>query len=236
VGTAVVQALAGTHDLAVLDADEASLSGSERSLGETPHSVMFERCDVTDPGAVAEAFHRVEALLSPVDVLVYTVGIAPIHSPAVDTDPGVVRRALDVNLLGAWNCARAVIPGMTRRGWGRLVNVTSVMAFDGWRHRSEYAVTKAGLASLTKTLAVETAGSGVTVNDVAPGHMRTPMTEPLGGSRIDWSGIIARIPLGRLVTTSEVAAAVSFLVSDAASGITGVSLPVDGGYLANRYA
>lgn len=212
-GRAVVEALRVDHEVTVLDVQ-----------GEGPH------VDLTDTHAVQRAF----AELGTVDVLVNAAGLAPTYGPAADLDLAAVRRALEVNLLAAWSCAQAVLPEMRDRRYGRIVNVTSVMASGGWRMRSDYAVTKAALRSLTETLAVENGAAGVTVNAVAAGHMRTPMTEPAGQS-IDWSQIVSRIPLGRLVTTNEVAAAIAFLASERAAAINGATLVVDGGYLAHRY-
>ncbi|MFB3739226.1 MAG: SDR family NAD(P)-dependent oxidoreductase, partial [Candidatus Velamenicoccus archaeovorus] len=171
-GRAVVEALRPHHRLAILDLDEAALARAREQLTDDGDAPQLLVCDVTDPVSIASAFRRVEAALGPVSVLVNVVGIPPTHASAAAIDLEVARRAWDVNVLGAWACMQAVIPGMAAMGWGRIVNVTSVSAVDGWRQRSEYAGSKAALASLTMTAAVEVAADGITVNAVAPGHMR----------------------------------------------------------------
>lgn len=191
--------------------------------------------DIRDREAVGAAVADVERSLGPVAVLANAAGIAPPHAPVADLRSDELEAVLAVNLTGAMHLSQAMLPGMLEAGWGRIVNVTSIQARGGWRNRSAYATSKAALRTFTEALAMEVASHGVLVNAVAPGHVRTPMTTAPGVA-IDWPALIARNPLGRLVTADEVAYAVAFLAGNEASGIAGQTLTVDGGYSANRVA
>jgi len=134
---------------------------------------------------------------------------------------------LATNLTGAYSCVQAVLRGMVKQRYGRIVNVTSVVGQAGNAGQVNYAASKAGLIGLTKALALEVASRGITVNAVAPGLIETDMTKALSaGTQEDWA---ARIPLKRLGSSADVASAVAFLASDEASYITGHVLAVNGG-------
>jgi 3-oxoacyl-[acyl-carrier protein] reductase len=136
-------------------------------------------------------------------------------------------RVLDVNLKGTFNMARALVRNFVRQRGGRIVNVSSVVGLHGNAGQVNYAASKAGVVGLTKSVAQELAGRGVTVNAVAPGFIETDMTEKLPQEARD--AYAARIPLGRLGSADEVAGVVAFLVSDAASYVTGEVIRIDGG-------
>jgi NAD(P)-dependent dehydrogenase (short-subunit alcohol dehydrogenase family) len=191
--------------------------------------------DIRDRSAVDAAVADVGRTLGAVAVLVNAAGIAPPHAAVADLRTDELEAVLAVNLTGAVHLSQAVLPAMLDAGWGRIVNVTSIQARGGWRDRAAYATSKAALRTFTESLAVEVAGRGVLVNAVAPGHVRTPMTAAPGVA-IDWTALIARNPLGRLVTAEEIAHAVAFLVGDEASGIAGETITVDGGYSADLVA
>ncbi|HZA67160.1 MAG TPA: 3-oxoacyl-[acyl-carrier-protein] reductase [Geminicoccaceae bacterium] len=134
---------------------------------------------------------------------------------------------LDVNLSAGFRLIRGALRGMMRRRWGRIVNITSVVALTGNPGQTNYAAAKAGMIGLTKSLAAEVASRGITVNCVAPGLIETPMTEAL--SEEQRARILERVPIGRLGGAAEVAAAVGYLVSDEAAYVTGQTLHVNGG-------
>jgi 3-oxoacyl-[acyl-carrier protein] reductase len=159
-------------------------------------------------------------------VLVNNAGITrdglAIRMKAADWDA-----VIDLNLNGAFRCIQQVLPGMMRNRWGRIVNVTSVVGQAGSAGQANYAASKAGMIGLTKSVAQEMASRGITVNAVAPGYIDTDMTKDLP-EQVKQS-ILSAVPVGRMGTGEDVAAAVKFLVSDEAAYITGHVLAVNGG-------
>jgi NAD(P)-dependent dehydrogenase (short-subunit alcohol dehydrogenase family) len=189
--------------------------------------------DIADAAAVKSAFDELREKLGPIDVLVNNAGIS--RNPSLgQTTPQGWREDIEANLNGAWNCCHAVLPGMKARGSGAIVNIGSVNGLAALGDAA-YSAAKAGMISLTKSLAVEFGRYGIRANIVCPGTVRTPI----------WDHRVARnpqvheqlrrwYPLGRIVEPAEVAKAVAFLASDAASAITGVVLPVDCGLMAGN--
>jgi 3-oxoacyl-[acyl-carrier protein] reductase len=165
-----------------------------------------------------------------VDVLVNNAGVLS-NSKAEGTDESEWRRLMAVNVDGAFYWSRAVLPGMKQRGWGRIVNVTSLAAkTGGLTAGTAYAASKGALASLTFSLAREAAAQGVTVNAVSPAYVKTPMvTEQLNDAQQRL--ILAQIPVGRFCEPEEFAHAVCFLASPLSGFITGEILDVNGGLL-----
>jgi 3-oxoacyl-[acyl-carrier protein] reductase len=225
-GMAVVRAMLEQEaQVALVDIDALRLDSVVRFLRGTTAAVP---CDVSDAAAVNAAHQQVQKVLGPVDVLVNNAGVLS-NAKAEATDESEWRRLMAVNLDGAFYWARAVLPGMKQRGWGRIVNVTSLAAkTGGLTAGTAYATSKGGLASLTFSLAREAAAHGVTVNAVSPAYVKTPMvTEQLNDAQ--QRQILAQIPVGRFCEPEEFAHAVCFLASPLSGFITGEVLDVNGG-------
>lgn len=188
------------------------------------------RIDVTSDEDVAESFDRVERSLGEVAVLVNAAGIS-IDGLAVRYSTEDWERTLDANLSGAFRCARRAMRPMLKAHWGRIVNVSSVVGgLRGNPGQAAYAASKAGLVGMTRSLAREIGGRGITVNAVAPGVIETEMTTELPEQARQQ--LIAETPAGRSGVPAEVAAVVRFLASDEASYVNGAVIPVDGGLTA----
>ena len=184
------------------------------------------RCDVTDSASVKAAVKEVEKQLGPISILISNAGITrdKLMLRMSDDDFTAV---LDTNLTGGFRVAQQVARKMMRQRWGRIVFISSVVALGGQPGQANYAASKAGLIGLARSMAKEFASRGVTVNVVAPGPIETDMIKALNQSQID--SMVERVPLGRIGTPEEVAAAIEFLVSEDAGYITGNLLAVDGG-------
>ena len=188
--------------------------------------------DVTDTESVARAVAEVTSALGPVDVLVNNAGWDEYH-PFLDTDEPFWDRVIDINFKGCLRLTRAIVPGMVERGQGRVVNIASDAGRVGSSLEAVYSGAKGGVIAFTKTLAREVARSGVTANAVCPGPTETPLLEQLTGADERGAKVIEAmkraVPMKRLGTPAEVAAAVAFLASEEASFITGQTLSVSGG-------
>jgi 3-oxoacyl-[acyl-carrier protein] reductase len=195
-----------------------------RALGRRALAV---KVDVTDREQVDAAVARALDELGSVDILVNNAGTLDHVGQLLDQQPELWERDLRVNLTGAFNCARAVWPHMRERGWGRIVNMASVAGTLGGFGQASYSTTKAGLLGLTRSLALEGARHGITVNAIVPGVIGTEAFN-FGNPAMN-ERMIARTAFRRPGEPQEVANAIAFLCSDLASYITGVGLNVSGG-------
>jgi len=187
---------------------------------------MTLNLDVTSAESVKESFDRVLKDKSRIDVLVNNAGIAR-DALAVRMKPADWDLVLNLNLAGAFRCIQAVLPGMMRNRWGRIVNISSVVGQAGSVGQANYAASKAGLIGLTKSVAQEMASRGITANAVAPGYIATDMTKDLPEEVKN--KIMAQIPMARMGKPEDIANAVKFLCSEDAAYITGQVIAVNGG-------
>lgn len=207
------------------------LSGTRREPLQALAAELGERafvlpCDLGDAAAVKALPDQAKAELGSVDILVNNAGITrdQLFMRMADDD---WNRVLEVNLTSAMRLCRAAIRGMMKARWGRIVNIGSVVASTGNAGQTNYAAAKAGLVGFSKSLAVEVASRGITVNVVAPGFISTAMTDGLDDSRK--AAVLNRIPSGRMGEAEEIGAAVLYLASREASYVTGATLHVNGG-------
>ncbi len=194
-----------------------------QALGSEACSVQM---DLTDAAQIAPAFERAKERFGKVDVLVNNAGITR-DQLALRMKRDDWEAVIGTNLTGAYLCIQQVLPGMVRQRFGRIINITSVVAQMGNAGQANYVASKAGLIGLTKAMAQEVASRNITVNAVAPGFIDTAMTQKLPEAAR--AKLLERIPLGRMGSDRDVAAAVRFLASDDAAYITGHVLNVNGG-------
>lgn len=179
------------------------------------------QADVADPEAVEAAFARIEAEHGPVLVLVNNAGVRA-DGLAIRMRPEQWDSVIATNLTGAFHCTRRALGPMLSARWGRIVNISSVVAEHGNPGQANYAAAKAGLLGLTRTIAKEMARKGITCNAVTPGVIETDMTTGVA------ENLVAAVPAGRVGRPEEVAAAVAFLCSEEAAYVNGATLAVDG--------
>jgi 3-oxoacyl-[acyl-carrier protein] reductase len=223
--TALALARAGARVVAAARNVE-KLDGTVAEIAAAGGEALAVAMDVADAEQVKTGFRRTTEKFGKLDILV--------NNAAITRDALAVRMKADdwdavmrTNLTGAHLCAQQALSLMMRARYGRIINVTSVVAETGNPGQVNYVAAKAGLIGLTRALAVEIASRNITVNAVAPGFIVSPMTAPLPQEVKD--GLLARIPLGRMGTDAEVAAAIVFLASEEAGYITGTVLDVNGG-------
>jgi 3-oxoacyl-[acyl-carrier protein] reductase len=194
--------------------------------GSAPEGALGIACDIADPAQVEAAFTQAEAAHGPVEVLVANAGITK-DTLLLRMSEQDFADVIEVNLAGAFRCAKRAAKSMIRGRFGRLIFVGSVVGLQGSAGQVNYAASKAGLIGMARSLARELGNRGVTANVVAPGFIETDMTANLGEAVVE--RYRSQIPAGRFGSTAEVSAAVSYLASDQAGYVSGVVLPVDGG-------
>jgi 3-oxoacyl-[acyl-carrier protein] reductase len=195
--------------------------------GEPIEGLHVVTCDVTDTASVDAAFTEIEAKLGPVEVLIANAGITK-DGLLVRMSEETFTSVLDANLTGSWRVAKKAAASMIKARAGRIVFVSSVVAYYGVPGQANYAASKAGLIGMARSMAKELASRSITVNVITPGGVDTEMVAALPEAQR--TGLATSTPLGRLAAPNEVAAAIHFLASPEASYITGVVLPVDGGF------
>ena len=215
------------YRVALLDIDAGTLATTAATL-EPQDRVLAIECDVADPGQDAAAIDRVATRFGRIDALVNNAGVA-VFKPLLETTYDEWSRVLAVNLTGPFLCTQACAPVMLATGGGAVVNVGSISGLRASTLRVAYGTSKAALMHLTKQQAAELGERGIRVNAVAPGPVDTAMAKAVHTPDIR-AGYHDAIPLNRYGTEAEIAAAVVFLCSDAASYVNGQTLAVDGGF------
>jgi 3-oxoacyl-[acyl-carrier protein] reductase len=224
-GIALALAARGAHVVAAARTVEAA-SGTAEEITRAGGRAQAVALDIADDGSVESAVAALLKEHGTIPLLVNNAGI---------TRDGLLMRmkredwnqVIDTNLSGIYRVCRSLVPSMVKARYGRIVNVTSVVARIGNPGQANYAAAKAGVEGFTRSLAAELATRNVTVNCVAPGFIDTDMTRSLSDAQR--AALLEQVPLGRLGTPDDVAAGVTYLMSDGASYITGITLPINGG-------
>lgn len=233
IGAAIADLLArqGMHVL-IGDIDETQAQEKADALTGAGLDASALRIDVGDPASVAAAFDVIDRRCGRCDIVVNNAGIAKTF-PFVDFPLDSWQAHLAINVTGVLLCAQHGARRMMRERWGRIINIASVAGMRAVGvGRTGYGTSKAAVIGLTRQMAVELAEHGITANAVAPGPVDTPMTRVLHSDEFRQSYTDA-IPMNRYGTPEEIAAAVAYLASDAAAYVTGIALPIDGGFLAS---
>jgi 3-oxoacyl-[acyl-carrier protein] reductase len=224
IGAAIARALhAQGAQVAITGRREAELAALAAELGER---VLVAPADLSDPEAPAALVEKVEGAFGALDILVNNAGL---------TRDGLALRmgdkdwsdVIEVDLTAPFRLARASLRGMMKRRRGRIISIASIVGVTGNPGQANYAAAKAGLIGMSKALAQEVAPRGVTVNVVAPGFIKTAMTDALNDAQK--ATLMGRIPMGKMGASEDIAAAVTYLASDEAAWVTGVTLHVNGG-------
>jgi 2-hydroxycyclohexanecarboxyl-CoA dehydrogenase len=218
------------HRVAVLDQDEeAAQRVAKAVIGGGGHAIAL-RADVTDRVALDAAFAEVRETSGPVEILVTAAGICP-FTPFEEVTYQEWQRTIDVNLTGTFHCCQLALPEMVAGSWGRIVMISSSSAQRGAVKAPHYAAAKGGVIALARSLAMRYAPNGITVNNIPPSGIETPMQhQGQATGALPPNEVMANaIPVGHLGTPDDVAAAVAFLASDEAGFITGQTFGVNGG-------
>ena len=233
IGLAIGQRFAKDgHRVALLDLDGDAAERAATEVRSTGAPAIAATVDVADRGAVDQALERVRKELGPVEIMVTSAGLDQ-TAPFTDITPEMWDRMMAVNLTGTFHCLQAAVPDMLAAGWGRIVTISSSSAQSGPRtvRMAHYVASKGGVIGLTKALAAELGPGGITVNTIPPGSIETPMTHraQADGSLIPNEVIVKMIPVGRMGTPEDIAAACSYLCSEEAGYITGQQINLNGG-------
>jgi 3-hydroxybutyrate dehydrogenase len=241
-GIAKALAAAGAHLVINGFGDAKAIEAECRGLAEAGGGkALYDGADLTDPDAIAAMFARIDSELGGVDILVNNAGmqfVSPVEDFPVEKWDAIIA----LNLTAAFHTIRHAVPGMRKKGWGRIIGTASAHSLVASPFKSAYVTAKHGLVGLTKTVALEVADAGVTVNCISPGYVWTPLVENqipdtmkargLTRDQVINDVLLASQPTKQFVTIEQVAALAAFLTRDEAANITGANLSVDGGWTA----
>ena len=239
IGLAIATALADAGARLMINGfgDAAQIAAAQAQAG----GALYNGADMSKPAEIAAMMAAAHDQMGGVDILINNAGIQFV-SPVEDFPPEKWDAILAINLSSAFHTTRAAVPGMKAKGWGRIINTASAHSLVASPFKSAYVAAKHGLAGFTKTIALETATHGITVNCISPGYVWTPLVEKqipetmaargLSREQVINDVLLTAQPTRQFVTVEQVAACALFLCSDAAAQITGANISMDGGWTA----
>lgn len=228
--TAIALAARGVP-VAVADIDEARVAATVTKITGAGGQALGLHLDVTDEASVDTAFTKAEKWAGPIAGLVNSAGILQV-APMADLSGDTFSKVLDVNVRGSFLCGRRAATAMSENRYGRIVSLSSVSGYRAGIGRGAYGTSKAAIIGLTRQFALEFGRAGITANAVAPGPTVTAMTEALY-TEATRAAVLPMIPAGTLAGVDDITPAILFLLSEEARYVNGITLPVDGGYLAS---
>lgn len=244
IGLAIAQALAAEGAAVMINGygDAAAIEQARAALAEASGAApLYDAADMTRPDEIAAMVERCHAELGGPDIVVANAGIQHV-APIEEFPPESYERIIAINMSSAWYATRAAIPYMKAAGWGRVIATASAHSLTASPNKSAYVMAKHGVAGLTKTIALEVATRGITVNCISPGYVWTPLVEAQIPDTMKTRGLtreqvindvlLAAQPTKQFVTPEQVAAMAVFLCRDEASAITGANISMDGGWTA----
>lgn len=231
IGAAIALALADAGAKVAINysAHAAPAEAIAQAIKQKGREAILIQADVADPAAVAAMFQQLDAAWGGLDILINNAGIDGPRALAWETDLVAWRKVIEIDLFGAFHCAREALQRMVPQKSGVVLSTTSVHEEIAWAGYSAYTASKAAVGMLTKTLAQEAAPHGVRVLAVAPGAIKTPINRAVWSDPKSLKDLLGKIPLNRLGEPAEIAGIVVFLVSDAGSYVTGRTVFIDGG-------
>jgi len=232
-GLAMAKALAeaGANISIVARDDKAGAEAAAMIKSTYSVSCINSFCDVTSEVSVKRAVDETLAHFGKIDILINSAGIN-IRGRIDDLSLDDFNKVMQVNVTGSWLACRAVIPGMKKHGWGRIINIGSMLSLIGMADRTPYATSKGALLQLTRTLAMEVAKDGINVNAILPGPFATDMNLPIRNDPEKYKAFISSVPLGRWGELYEIGGIALFLSGAASGFVTGAAFSIDGGWVA----
>ncbi len=243
IGLGIARGLAAAGANVVINGlgDPEEIEAKRAELAQLGPTVIFDSADMSRPEDICTMVHAVEERFGTLDIIVNNAGIQTVER-VEDFPPEQWDRIISINMSSAFHTVRSAIPGMKSRGWGRIINIASAHGLVASPYKSAYVTSKHGIIGFTKTVALETAEHGITVNAICPGYVLTPLVERqipetakargLTEEEVKRDILLAAQWTKKFVTVEQLAGTALFLCSDVAENITGVALPVDGGWTA----
>jgi NAD(P)-dependent dehydrogenase (short-subunit alcohol dehydrogenase family) len=232
IGRAIALALAGSGAFVfAVSRTKKDLESLKNEIEEGGGKCSIADCDVQNVKQIGDMVEKVYSEAGKIDILVNSAGLN-IQAHTLDVTEEQWDTIMNTNLKGAFFTSQAVAKKMKAQMEGRIISITSQMAFVGFYKRVAYCASKGGLTQATKAMAVELAEYNIRINCIAPTFLKTPLTEPMFEDKEFYNEVLSRIPLGKVGTPDDVVGAVLYLVSDSADLVTGSSILVDGGWVA----